>query len=79
MRTRAVWVATQYSKKGTIHFNVQPSKSGRTMRRGTFRDRSGHTANRLRICLTLSRAPQKTAVVKVLFLPLQIRPLSNAD
>ena len=47
MRTRTVWVATQYSKKGTIHFNVQPSKSGRTMRRGTFCDRCGHTANRL--------------------------------
>ena len=79
MRTRAVWVATQYSEKETIHFNVQPSKSGRTMRRYTFHHRRGHTANRLRICLTLSRAPQKTAVVKVLFSPLQIRPLSNAD
>ena len=78
MRIRAVWVATQYSKKGTIHFNVQPSKSGRTMKRGPF-DRRGHTASRLLICLTLSRAPQKAAVVKVLFLPLQIRPLSNAD
>lgn len=66
MRIRAVWVATQYSKKGTIHFNVQPSKSGRTMKRGPFRDRRGHTASRLLICLTLSRAPQKAAVVKVL-------------
>lgn len=79
MRTRTVWEATQYAKKGAIHFNVQPSKPGHGLKRGTFHDRPVHTASRLRICLILSRAPQKAAVVKVLFLPLQIRPLSNAD